>query len=77
MGLMTRCVGANEQGRLQGANSSLNGIATLIGPTIFTHIFSLFIGPSRPLHLPGAPFLLAALLLCVAFAFATRVAQPD
>jgi DHA1 family tetracycline resistance protein-like MFS transporter len=77
MGLMTRCVGANEQGRLQGANSSLNGIAMLIGPAIFTHIFSLFIGPSRPLHLPGAPFLLATLLLATALSIALRIAQPD
>lgn len=76
MGLMTRCVGANEQGRLQGANSSLNGIAMLIGPTIFTHTFALFIGPSQPMHLPGAPFLLATLLLGIALLFAVRVAQP-
>lgn len=77
MGLMTRCVAPNEQGRLQGANSSLNGIAMLAGPTIFTHTFSLFIGPSRPMHLPGAPFLLATLLLGIALTFAVRVAQPE
>ncbi|HET8709755.1 MAG TPA: TCR/Tet family MFS transporter [Spongiibacteraceae bacterium] len=77
MGLMTRCVGADQQGRLQGANSSLNGIAALIGPTIFTHTFAYFIGPSRPLHLPGAPFLLATLLLGIALALSARVAQPE
>jgi len=77
MGLMTRCVGAHEQGRLQGASSSLNGMATLIGPTIFTHTFSFFINPALPLHLPGAPFLLATLLLGVALAVATRIAQPE
>lgn len=77
MGLMTRCVGADEQGRLQGANSSLNGIAALIGPTLFTHAFSLFIGPSRPMHLPGAPFLLATFLLLTALGFAVRVTQPE
>lgn len=75
MGLMTRCVDASEQGRLQGANSSLNGIAALIGPLVFTSVFALFIGPHQPLHLPGAPFLLAALLLCVAYVFALRVAK--
>ncbi|HEY3699827.1 MAG TPA: TCR/Tet family MFS transporter [Spongiibacteraceae bacterium] len=76
MGLMSRCVDATEQGRLQGANSSLNGIAALIGPLVFTHIFALFIGPSRPMHLPGAPFLLSALLLAVAFGCAYRLARP-
>lgn len=75
MGLMTRCVGAHEQGRLQGATSSLNGVAMFIGPTIFTHTFAYFIGPSRPLHLPGAPFLLATFLLSVAMLLATRSAR--
>lgn len=77
MGLMTRCVGAHQQGRLQGANSSLNGIAMLVGPTIFTHTFAWFIGPGRPVHLPGAPFLLAALLLCIAFGVALRIARTE
>jgi MFS transporter, DHA1 family, tetracycline resistance protein len=76
MGLMTRCVDATEQGRLQGANSSLNGIAALIGPTMFTHTFAWFIGPARPIHLPGAPFLLASLLLGIAFVAALRIKSP-
>ena len=31
-GLMTRRVGPQEQGQLQGANQSLQGIAAIIGP---------------------------------------------
>ncbi|HYM31728.1 MAG TPA: TCR/Tet family MFS transporter [Candidatus Cybelea sp.] len=60
--LMTERVGPDEQGQLQGANSSLRGISGLIGPTIFTQAFAQFIGASG-LHLPGAPFYLAAALL--------------
>ena len=40
-GLMTRLVGVTEQGRLQGANSSMTGIAGMIGPGLFTYIFRL------------------------------------
>jgi DHA1 family tetracycline resistance protein-like MFS transporter len=65
-GLMTRRVQPSEQGRLQGANSSLRGIAGLFGPGLFTLTFSHFIGAKREWHLPGAPFLLAAMLLGVA-----------
>ncbi|WP_291605190.1 TCR/Tet family MFS transporter [Bradyrhizobium sp.] len=70
--LMTRIVGPDEQGRLQGANSSVQSVAQLIGPFTFTLTFSYFIGASAPLHLPGAPFLLASVLLVAAFAIAAR-----
>jgi DHA1 family tetracycline resistance protein-like MFS transporter len=61
--LMTRRVGASEQGRLQGATASLQAIAALIGPGIFTQTFAVFIGPRAELQMPGAPFYVAALLL--------------
>jgi len=64
--LMTRRVSASEQGRLQGANASLQAIAGLVGPGLFTQTFASFIGPRASWHLPGAPFLLAALLLAAA-----------
>lgn len=74
-GLMTRRVQPSEQGRLQGANSSLRGIAGLFGPGLFTLTFSHFIGAQREWHLPGAPFLLAALLLVVAMFVAWRATR--
>ncbi len=65
-GLMTRRVGPDEQGRLQGALASLMGIAGVIAPLLFTQTFAAAIGPFRELGAPGAPFLLAALLLVAA-----------
>ena len=75
-GLMTRRVGPSEQGQLQGANSSIQGIANLLGPFLFTLTFSYFLGAGGALHLPGAPFLLAALLLAAAAALAWRATRP-
>jgi DHA1 family tetracycline resistance protein-like MFS transporter len=72
-GLMTRLVSPSEQGQLQGANSSVLGIASLIGPLLFTQTFALFIDPHRQWHLPGAPFLLSALLLVTSMTVALRV----
>lgn len=66
LGLMSRHVGPDEQGQLQGANASLMGIANLFGPGIFTQAFAMFIGPGAIVHLPGAPFLLSALMLVAA-----------
>jgi DHA1 family tetracycline resistance protein-like MFS transporter len=75
-GLMTRRVSGSDQGRLQGSINSLRGIAGLIGPGLFTLTFSGFIGAGRGPHLPGAPFLLAALMLAGALGLAWRVTRP-
>ena len=74
-GLMTRHVKPSEQGQLQGANSSLRGIAGLFGPGIYTTTFASFIGERAGGHLPGAPFLLSSLLLVVAMMVAWRAAR--
>ncbi len=76
-GLMTRRVGAASQGRLQGANSSLTGIAQMLGPIVFTRTFATFIGNPRGLHLPGAPFLLAGVILCCALGLAWRTGKSE
>jgi DHA1 family tetracycline resistance protein-like MFS transporter len=75
-GLMTRRVERTEQGQLQGANSSLRGIAGLIGPGLFTLTFARAIGPDRAAHIPGAPMLLAAGLVFSALLVAWRVVPP-
>src|SRR5690606_28176485 len=72
-GVMTRLVGPSEQGQLQGANSSVLGIANLVGPLLFTQIFAASIATHRDWELPGAPFLLSALLLAAATGFAARL----
>jgi DHA1 family tetracycline resistance protein-like MFS transporter len=74
-GLMSRRVKPSEHGQLQGANSSLRGIAGLIGPGLFTLTFAGSIGAWRHWNLPGAAFLLAASLLVVALVVAWRVTR--
>jgi DHA1 family tetracycline resistance protein-like MFS transporter len=69
---MSRRVSGSEQGRLQGANSSLMGVANLLGPGLFTQVFALFIGAGSAWHLPGASFLLAAALVVIAATVALR-----
>lgn len=75
--LMTRRVGPSEQGQLQGANSGLMGLAGLIGPIIFATTFASFIGERANLHLPGAPFLLASLMLALSAVIAWRATRPS
>jgi len=72
--MMTQRVSASEQGQLQGAIGSVRSIAMIVGPSIFSLTFAFFIAPGRPLHLPGAPWYLAAFMLLVALAVALVVA---
>jgi DHA1 family tetracycline resistance protein-like MFS transporter len=74
-GIMSKRVGPTEQGQLQGAIMGLRGLSGLVSPFIFTFTFATFIGPLAGLGLTGAPFLLAALLLTIAFAVALRVTR--
>ncbi len=70
--LMTQQVAADQQGRLQGATSSVQSISQMLGPFLFTLIFAFFISDHAPFKLPGAPFLLAAGLIALALVIAAR-----
>jgi DHA1 family tetracycline resistance protein-like MFS transporter len=74
-GLMTRRVSPAEQGQLQGANSSIIGIANLVGPAIFSLTFAYAIAVGGE-ALVGAPFLLSALMLLVSVALAWHATHP-
>ena len=74
-GLMSRRVSASEQGQLQGAKASIMGIANMIGPGVFTLTFAYSIEAGSVWHMPGAPFLLAAILLCVSLTLVWHVTQ--
>ncbi|MDX2203850.1 MAG: TCR/Tet family MFS transporter [Hyphomicrobiaceae bacterium] len=75
--LMSRLVGPQAQGQLQGANASIMGLAGLIGPGLFTLTFAAAIRPDAAWHLPGAPFLLAALLMAAALALGWWVTRAS
>jgi MFS transporter, DHA1 family, tetracycline resistance protein len=70
--LMTRLVAPDQQGQLQGATTSVQSVSQLLGPFLFTLTFAYFIGVRTPLTLPGAPFLLASVLLLLALWMAAR-----
>jgi DHA1 family tetracycline resistance protein-like MFS transporter len=68
----------SEQGRLQGASSSLVGIAGLFGPTIYTESYAFFATAHHGWNIPGMPFLIAGGMLAVAAVLAGfRVGAPS
>ena len=64
--LTTQLVAPDQQGQLQGATNSVNSVAQMVGPFLFTLTFAYFISDQAPVKMPGAPFLLAAALLGLA-----------
>jgi DHA1 family tetracycline resistance protein-like MFS transporter len=73
--LMSRRVDPSSQGKLQGAINSLRGITGMVGPVLFTQVFAFAIAKNSPLHVPGAPYFLAAALLGVSLLIAILVTR--
>ncbi|QYR53129.1 TCR/Tet family MFS transporter [Lysobacter soyae] len=70
--LVTREVGPEVQGRIQGAMASLVSLAGIIGPALYTFTFAKFIGRGAPIELPGIPWFIAASLLGMALVLAFK-----
>lgn len=75
-GLMTRRVAPHEQGQLQGANQSLQGIASVLGPPLFGLTFAWSVRHDAAVHLPGLAIYIASGLMACAFLLALGVAKP-
>jgi DHA1 family tetracycline resistance protein-like MFS transporter len=76
LGLMSRRVEPTRQGQLQGANQSLQGIASIVGPPLFGLTFAWAIRNDAHLHFPGLPVAIAAGLFACAFLISLRAARP-
>jgi len=73
--LMSQRVDASSQGKLQGAINSLRALTGMIGPILFTQVFSAAIQEDARMHVPGAPYYLAGALLVVALLLAVVVTR--
>ncbi|MDB0052391.1 TCR/Tet family MFS transporter [Ascidiaceihabitans sp.] len=71
-GLMSRAVGDDQQGELQGALTSLSALAMIISPMLMTSTFAAFTAETALFYMPGAPFFLALILTLIAIALFMR-----
>ena len=81
-GIISGQVPANGQGELQGALTSLMSATSIIGPGLMNFLFYFFSRKSAPVYLPGAPFLMGAILFTASIFFAAytlkrRYTEPD
>ncbi len=61
-GIMSRTAADDQQGELQGTVTSINAVATIVAPLLVTQTFWYFTAAENTIYLPGAPFLLSAVL---------------
>jgi DHA1 family tetracycline resistance protein-like MFS transporter len=64
--IMSKEVGASEQGALQGAVTSLGSLTSVFAPILLGNLFAYFSGPRAPVYFPGAAFLAAAVFMVLA-----------
>lgn len=62
-GIMSRAASDDQQGELQGVLGSIAALATIISPLVMTMTFAYFSRSDAAVYLPGAPFILSAILI--------------
>ena len=73
-GLVAGTVAPHDQGKVQGAIQSLMSLTAIVAPLLFTAgLFSYFTSDAAPIELPGAPFLLGAVMYGTAFVLLVRL----
>nr|WP_170537997.1 TCR/Tet family MFS transporter [Ruegeria arenilitoris] len=73
---MSRATPDSQQGELQGVLAALHALSMVISPLVMTTVFAQFARVDSALYLPGAPFLLALLLMLAGFVMFLR-AHPS
>lgn len=71
-GIISNQVPATEQGQIQGGLTSVISLTAVIGPPIMTWLFAFFTSKASLIYLPGAPFLLGAVLTGTSVVMAIR-----
>jgi MFS transporter, DHA1 family, tetracycline resistance protein len=73
--IMSKSVSAADQGKLQGANTSILALANILGPLLFAFAFARGIDPNLNWNLPGLGFWLAGAILFAACAITYGVTR--
>jgi DHA1 family tetracycline resistance protein-like MFS transporter len=63
--IMSRQVGHDEQGELQGALASLGSLTSVAAPPILSNLFGYFTSAAAPIYFPGAAFFAGSVFLAL------------
>ena len=77
-GIMSRAVADNQQGELQGVMTAVHALSMIISPLMMSATFAHFTRDGAAIYLPGAPFLVALVLMiigCLVFIRSTHTTR--
>lgn len=74
--LLSVKAGPDEQGQLQGALASVQGLTAIVAPLAGSWVFSVFADPAASIYFPGAPFLLGTLVCLIAVGAIATIRRP-
>ncbi len=79
MAMMSKRVGADQQGELQGLNASVGALGAILAPFMLAQPLAWFTGPHAPFYFPGAAFVVSVVtgLTAMAIIAATPRAEPQ
>lgn len=64
-GILSKMTSDDSQGELQGVLSSISALGMIISPMLIGPVFAYFAADDAAIYLPGAPFLVSAVLMLV------------
>lgn len=67
MALLSRRATAETQGEVQGLAAMVMGLGSIIAPLMLAQPMAYFTSPRAPVYFPGAPFLIAAMVVALAW----------
>lgn len=77
LGIMSGRATDDQQGELQGLLGSINAVGMIITPLVMTQVFAMFTAEDAPVFMPGAPYVLAGLIMMIGWlAFARSLRNP-
>ncbi|XWS67700.1 hypothetical protein CRYUN_Cryun04dG0028400 [Craigia yunnanensis] len=65
--IVSKKIGAGEQGKAQGCISGVSSLANIIAPLIFSPLTALFLSEEAPFHFPGFSIMCIAVTVMIAF----------
>ncbi|XP_055961670.1 uncharacterized protein LOC126680855 isoform X2 [Mercurialis annua] len=75
--IVSKQVGPDEQGKAQGCISSINSVAAIISPLIFSPLTALFLSEEAPFHFLGFSMFCAGLAMLIAFFQSIMIKVPS
>lgn len=77
MAMLSQRADQENQGEAQGLAAMMMGLGSILGPLILVEPMARFTGPRAPIHFPGVPFVIAAVLALAALVVLRRVPRKS